>query len=69
MVYSRKAKRFIRRAFNFTLRQPDVKQYFGPIFLGAIEGKLVGENIRNRFPLTALEAIYITKFIMKKFWR
>jgi len=69
MVYSRKAKRVIRRAFNFTLRQPDVQSYFGPIFLGALQGKLDGESARCRFPLTAVEAIQITKFIMKRFWR
>ena len=68
MVYSRKAKRFIRRAFNFTLRQPDVKQYFGPIFLGAIEGKLVGENIcKNGFKKTNKTNRNTFSFIFKYF--
>ena len=69
MDYSRKAKRFIRKTFKFAIRQPEAQRYFGPIFLGALEGYLIGESIRNRFPLTALEAVYITKYIVKRFWR
>jgi len=51
MVYSRKAKQIIRKAFKFTTRQPDAQHYFGPIFLGALQGKLDGESARYRFPL------------------